>query len=150
MSGTERVERAWMKKWEGGRRATKGRRTIKGNLGTVLLGMRDRDEEMSRQRKRKSVILNSELRHWRRSVFYERRICLWNSDKEIAILWGNSSIFDQQSTTTVHGGTGIREKQTESRDARRRITIGTGSCRREDVHAIRRRDGVRLGIQSCL
>ena len=52
-----------MKKFEGGRRPTKGRSGTKWNFGTVQLSVRDRDEEMSRQKRGKSVIKYSEVEH---------------------------------------------------------------------------------------
>ena len=60
---------------------------------TMQLSMRDRDEEMSRQnRKECDQIFRTEARIL--SIFWKRMICLWNSDEEIAIVLGNSSILN--------------------------------------------------------
>ena len=95
--------------FQGGRRPTKG---LSGTEETEQLCRRDRDKYMSRQnRKECDQISRTEARVL--TVFWERMICLWNSDKEITILLLNSSILNQPSTTTVNGWTEIAEKQTE-------------------------------------
>ena len=104
VSWTEQVEWERKKKFKGGRCG------IKWNFGTEHERQTLRDGEKTKG-KECDQIFRTEARIL--SVFWERMICLWNSDEEIVILLGNSSIFNQQSTITVNGWTEIGEKQTE-------------------------------------
>ena len=73
------------------------------------------ETEMSRQnRKECDQISRTEVRIL--SVLRERRICLWKSEEEMAILLGYSSIFNQQSTRTVNDWAAILKNRQNSRE----------------------------------
>ena len=75
------------------------------------------------------------------SVFWETMICLGKGEEEIAILLGNSSILNQQSTRTVNSWTEIEEKQTEFIVTRRQMTE---TNQQPDSYTTRKQELLRL------
>ena len=122
--GRTHRESGW-RNFEGGRRPTKARSETMWNqvefwnCATEHERQRWRDEKTTNG-KECDQIFRTEARLL--SVFWERVICLRNSDEEIAILLGDSSILNEQSTIAVNSSTESGEKQTEFIVNRRQMT----------------------------